>query len=63
MPSSMGYLRKDVKQLEKVQNRALRFIFKLKDRVSFSQIRQDTSITSLKDGRKKLRHNLFCKFD
>ena len=53
------YLRKDVKQLEKVQNRALRFIFKLKGRVSFSQIRQDTSIISLKDRRKKLRHNLF----
>ena len=53
------YLRKEVKELEKVQNRALRFTFKLKGRASFSQIRQDTtSVTLLKDRRKELRHNL-----
>ena len=51
----------DIKKLEKVQNRPLKFIFKLKGHVSFSQIKQDTSITSLKDRRKKLRHNIFVK--
>ena len=36
------YLKKQVKQLEKVQNQALRFIFNIKGQVSFTQLRTDT---------------------
>lgn len=53
------YLAKDIRQLEKVQNRAIRFIFRLKGHVSISQIREDTNIKSLKDRRKNLRLNFF----
>ena len=47
------YLVKDIKQIEKVQNKALRFIFRLRGQVSFTEIRQNTNILSLKERRKK----------
>ena len=34
------YLSRDVKTLEQIQNRALRFIFRLQGRVSFSDLRK-----------------------
>ena len=45
--------------LWKMLNNWKKFKIELKGRVSFSQIRRDTSITSLKDRRKELRHDLF----
>ena len=54
-------LTKDIKKLEKVQNRAMRFIFRLRGQVSFSKVRSDTDTISLKDRRKNLRLNLFFK--
>ena len=47
------YLAKDIKKLEKVQNRGMRFIFRLRGQVSFSKVRSDTDTISLKDRRKK----------
>jgi hypothetical protein len=55
------YLKKDIKKLERIQNRALRFIFKIKGKVSFAKLRSDTSIPSLSERRRDLRHKLFFK--
>ena len=52
-------LTKDIKKLEKVQNRAMRFNFRLRGQVSFSKVRSDTDTISLKDRRKNLWLNLF----
>ena len=54
-------LAKDIKKLEKVQNKAMRFIFRLRGQVSFSKVRSDTGTISLKDRRKNLWLNLFFK--
>ena len=56
------YLSKDIKQLEKIQNRALRFIFRLPPGIiSFSELRLQTGIQSLADRRKDLRLNFYFK--
>ena len=53
------YTKKYSKKLEKVQNQALRFIFKVKGRTSFTKLRKDTNIASLQDRRKAARIKLF----
>jgi hypothetical protein len=55
------YLKKDIKKLEKIQNRGLRFIYRLKGQVSFSKIRGETGIPSLAERRKQHRIKLFYK--
>ena len=42
-----------------LQNRAMRFIFRLRGQVGFSKVRSDTDTISLKDRRKNLWLNLF----
>ena len=41
------FMKKDIKRFEKIQNTAVRFIFKLKGQVSFTEIRANTGIESL----------------
>lgn len=60
-PAWDPYLEKDIKQLEKLQNKAIRFVFRLRGQISFTEIKRKANITSLKDRRKNLRINLFCK--
>jgi len=55
------YKKVNSKKLEKVQNKALRFIYRIRSRVSFSKLREDTNIQSLKTRRKEQRLKLFCK--
>ena len=55
------YLSRDIKTLEQVQNRSLQFIFRIQRRVSFPDLRKKTNIESLKDRRKTVRLNLYCK--
>lgn len=55
------YTKKHIQMLEKTQNRALRFVFRLKGQTSFSKLRQDTSIPSLKERRKDSRIKLLVK--
>ena len=55
------YLKSDINKLEKLQNRALRFIFRLRGQVSFTKLREGTGILSLKERRKELRKKLFYK--
>jgi hypothetical protein len=55
------YLKKDIKRLEQVQNKALRFIFRIKGRVSFTQIRKDANVDSLEKRRRDFRLKLFVK--
>ena len=56
------YLSRDIKTLEQIQNRALRFIFRLRGRVSFTDLRNKTNIESLKGRQKTVRLNLYyCK--
>ena len=50
---------KNIKRFEKIQNTALRFIFKLKGQVSFTQIRENTGIESLAKRRKDLRFKYY----
>jgi len=55
------YLKKDIKKLEKIQNKALRFVFKIKHQISFSKLRKDTGILSLAKRRKRKRIKLYCQ--
>ena len=56
------YLSRDIKTLEQIQNRTLQFIFRLRGRVSFTDLRNKTNIESLKGRRKTVRLNLYyCK--
>jgi hypothetical protein len=55
------YLKKDIGKLEKCQNKALRFIFRIKDQVSFTSIRQGANISSLAKRRRDLRIKLYVK--
>ena len=50
---------KTIRQLEKMQNKALRFIFNIKGQTSFSQLRKDTGIESLQERRISARFSLF----
>ena len=47
--------KKQIRQLEKIQNKALRFIFKIKGQTSFSQLRKDAGIESLQERRMSAR--------
>ena len=55
------YLKKEIKQLETIQNRAVRFIFRIRGQTSFTKIKANANIPLLKDRRKNLRINLYCK--
>ena len=55
------YFDKDIKQLEKLQNKAVKFIFNLRGQVNYTAIKESSNIQLLKDRRKELRVNLFCK--
>lgn len=50
-----------IKQIEKVQNKALRFIFKIKGQISFTNLRDKTGLHSLKQRREESRLKLFVK--
>ena len=52
---------KDIKKLKKMQNKALRFIFRIKGKVFFTKLRNDTCISSLAKRRKEYRLKLFVK--
>ena len=56
-----SYLSRDIKTLEQIQNRALRFIFRLQGGVMFTDLRNKTNIELLKEQRKTVRPNLYCK--
>ena len=52
---------KTIRQLEKMQNKALRFIFNIKGQTSFSQLRKDAGIESLQERRMSARFSLFTR--
>jgi len=52
---------KDVKLLENVQNKALRFVFRVRGKCSWTKLRKDLNICSLKDRRKDMRRKLYYK--
>ena len=53
--------KKQIRQLEKIQNKALRFIFNIKGQTSFSQLRKDAGIESLQEPRMSARFSLFTR--
>ena len=55
------YLKKDIHQLEMIQNRAIRFVSGIRGVCSITEARDALSTDSLQDGRKTLRKNLRCK--
>ena len=55
------FLQKDIKTLEKVQNKSLRFIYRIKSFISFTKLREECGIDSLQDRRKAHRLKLYCK--
>ena len=55
------YEKKYSKKLEKVQNQALRFIYQIKGRTSFSTLRAKTNFPSLKSRRQNSRYQLLTK--
>ena len=42
------YLKQDIKKLEKIQNKSLRFIYRIKSQISTSKLKDDTNIRTLK---------------
>ena len=52
------YLSRDINTLEQIQKRALRFIFRFRGRVSFTDLREKTNIESLKDQRKTVSYGV-----
>ena len=55
------YQKVQINHIEKVQNKALRFIYNIKGRVSFTKLRQDVEIHSLRQRKKMGRLKLFTK--
>ena len=55
------HLKKDIKKLEKVQNKSLRFIYRIKSPISISKLKDDTNISTLKKRRKDQRMKLFIE--
>ena len=55
------YLKKNIKKLEKIQNKSLKFIYRIKSHTSYSKLRQNTNLSSLKNRRKECRAKLFCR--
>ena len=55
------HLKRDIKRLEKFQNKCLKFIYRVKSRVSFSKLRADTNIPSLQERRRTQRLKLYVK--
>ena len=53
--------KKEIELIQKTQNVALRFIFRLKGRVSFTEMREREGIDSLQNRRRKIRTQLFLK--
>ena len=50
-----------VKQLEKLQNTALRFIFNIKSQISFSEVRREVGIESLQERQMNARLSPFSR--
>ena len=50
-----------VKQLEKLQNKALRFIFNIKSQISFSEVRREVGIESLQERQMNARLSPFSR--
>ena len=50
-----------INQFERDQNKSLRFIYSIKGQVSFTQLRADVEIMSLRERRKEARLSLFTK--
>ena len=55
------YFKNDITVLERTQNLALRFIFGIRGRVSFTELRKDKAIDTPKDRRTNIRMRLFDK--
>ena len=55
------HLKKDMKKLEKIRNKSLRFIYRIKSPVSVSKFKDDTNISTLKKRRKDQSMKLFIK--
>ena len=55
------YTKKNIDKIEKVQNRALKFIFHIKGKISVTKLPKDTNIPSLADRRKQQRIKLYYK--
>ena len=55
---------RDIETLEEIQNRALRFIFKLQGRVRFTDLHKHkhTYIEPIKSGCKTVKLNFYCKY-
>ena len=53
--------KKQIRQLEKIQNKALRFIFNIKGQTRFSHLRKDAAIESLQERRMNARFSLFTR--
>ena len=49
------YQKKQIRQLKKIQNNALRFIFNIRGLTSYSQLRKDAGIESLQERRMSAR--------
>ena len=55
------FLKKHKDMLEFTQNQALRFIYNIKGRISFTELRAEKDFESLAERRLQLRKNFFCK--
>ena len=55
------HLKKDIKKPEKVQNKSLRFIYRIKSPISISKLKNDTNISTLEKHRKDQRMRLFIE--
>ena len=53
-----GYTKKNIKKIEKAQNRTLKFIFHIKGKVSFTKLRKATYILSLAEVLASLNHRI-----
>ena len=52
---SIPLQKNEVKQSEKIQNKALRSIFNIKSQISFSELRREVGVESLQDRRLNAR--------
>ena len=55
------FLKKHKDMLELTQNQALRFIYNIKGRISFTELRAEKDFGTLAERRLQLRKNFFCK--
>lgn len=55
------YLKRDIKRMEKVQNSALRFIYRIRGQISFTELRNSICLDSLGKRRQNLRQKFYMK--